>query len=261
MLITVDHAGNRSASAHDYCDVDCSSYREALSAQLDGERPPLPDDQVSEHLAGCQDCASWLRRAESLRKTMTVVPAPRVPDLTGSIMAGARVPKPWLGKSVRIALGVVAVVQLGMTLAQLFGFATGMGGHAGHAGSMTTHLSHESAAWNIAVGIGLLFAAVRPRSVIGQLPVLTGFVIALTTLSVIDILGGNVTIDRLLTHGFVVLGLVLLCVLRRTERDSLPGPVRPAAEPEWTSPARTEPPAPVPAREEPPRPASKQRAA
>ncbi|GAB3002748.1 zf-HC2 domain-containing protein [Amycolatopsis acidiphila] len=194
----------------------CEIFRDALSARIDGEQEPLDPDVLDRHLETCADCRAWYSAAQDLRRWMTVRAAPVVPDLTEVVLD--RIPAPtgerW---PARIGLGLVALAQLTLSGAQLFGAATGMG--AMPAAFMTGHLSHESTAWNLAVGIGLLWAALRPRAAAGQLPVLTGFVLALVAFSVGDLLGHAVTPGRLASHVFVLLGLALLFVVRRQYRD------------------------------------------
>lgn len=155
---------------------------------------------------------------------MTVRAAPAVPDLTDTILE--RIPAPTGVKwRARIGLGVVAIAQLSLAVAQLMGIATGMGGMP-NGGLMAGHLTHESAAWSLAVGIGLLCASLRPGAAAGQLPLLTGFVLVLTALSVGDLVGHEVTAGRILSHGLIVLGLLLLYVVHRQRRDDHhPNPV------------------------------------
>ncbi|WP_410570189.1 zf-HC2 domain-containing protein [Amycolatopsis sp. cmx-4-61] len=182
----------------------CEDCREALSARLDGETEPASPD---EHLASCAECREWLAGAERLRRTMLLRPAPPVPDLTAAILD--RTPAPsGEGWGLRIALTVVAIAQLGLAFAELLGTA-----HGG------VHLGHESGAWNLAVGIGLLAAALRPGTAGGQLPLLTGFVGVLLALSAGDLAAGQVTLSRLATHVLVVLGLALLYAVHRAQRD------------------------------------------
>ncbi|MFT7870729.1 MULTISPECIES: zf-HC2 domain-containing protein [Amycolatopsis] len=182
----------------------CEDCREALSARLDGEAEPASPDA---HLASCAECREWFAGAERLRRTMLLRPAPPVPDLTAAILE--RTPAPsgerW-GR--RIALAVVAIAQLGLAFAELLGTT-----HGG------VHLGHESSAWNLAVGIGLLTAALLPRTAAGQLPLLTGFVGVLLVLSAGDLAAGRVTLSRLSTHLLVVLGLALLYAVHRAHRD------------------------------------------
>jgi predicted anti-sigma-YlaC factor YlaD len=159
---------------------------------------------------------------------MLVRAAPPVPDLTRLILH--RTPAPDAERwPARIALLLVAFAQLTLASAQLFGVASGMRELPAGA-SMLDHLTHEGTAWNLAVGVGLLWAALRPSSAAGQLPVLTGFVAVLTAFSAADLITGTVTVQRVLTHVFVVAGVVLLYVVRHQHRGTR-GP-RPLAEPE-----------------------------
>jgi predicted anti-sigma-YlaC factor YlaD len=204
--------------------VTCKTCREALSARIDGEPEPVPAEAVDRHLGSCSACRSWYARAEHLRRTMTLHPALPVPDLTASILE--RTPAPtgerW---PARIALSAVAIAQLTLATAQLLGAAEGLSIQQA-SGLMVGHLTRESAAWNLAVGIGLMWAALRTRAAAGQLPLLTGFVLVLTAVSTADLFGGDVTVTRVLSHLPVVLGLLLLYVVYRQHRDDHgPNPV------------------------------------
>ncbi|MEU3628048.1 hypothetical protein BS329_39750 [Amycolatopsis coloradensis] len=195
--------------------MKCETCREALSARLDGETEPTPPEALDRHVTGCAACRSWLARAERLHRTMLLRPAPGVPDLTAVILERTPAP-PGEGWAARIALALVAVAQLGLAFAQLLGVEDHAAGHGTE--SLVGHLSHESSAWNLAVGVGLGWAAVRTKAASGQLPALTGFVALLLALSAGDLVTGQVTAGRVLTHGLVVLGLVLLFVVHRQHR-------------------------------------------
>ncbi|MGM1060686.1 zf-HC2 domain-containing protein [Saccharothrix sp. Mg75] len=119
----------------------------------------------------------------------------------------------------RLALAAVAIVQLWLALAQLLAGATG--GHAGH--GISTHLFNEGAAWNLALGIGLLGAAVSAHRAGGLLPTLGGFVAVLVAFSVSDLLDGTATATRVVSHLPVVAGLVLLYLVARAHREPTPG--------------------------------------
>jgi len=205
--------GNLVPRPSDYWEVRCEECREGLSARLDGETEPGPPGAVDRHLDGCAACREWFTGAERLRRAMLLRPAPRVPDLTASILE--RTPAPaGDGWGLRIALAVVAIAQLGLAFAQLLDTAD-----AHDTMSLAGHLAHESGAWNLAIGIGLLTAVFRPRTAGGQLPMLTGFVGVLLVLSAGDLATGRVTLARLATHLLVVLGLVLLYAVHRGHRD------------------------------------------
>ncbi|SER10794.1 zf-HC2 domain-containing protein [Actinokineospora terrae] len=192
--------------------MDCDTCRAALSARLDGEAEPAPAAETDDHLAHCQDCAGWLARAEVLTRSIRVRPAEDVPDLVDAVLA---IPSP-RGRVVgpRIALAVVALVQLGLALSQLLTGATG--GHTEH--GMTGHLFNEGAAWNLALGVGLLVAAWQSHRAAGLLPTLAGFVAVLVAFSVHDLVTGSASAERVLSHLPVVVGLALLLVVSRAFR-------------------------------------------
>jgi predicted anti-sigma-YlaC factor YlaD len=196
----------------------CERWREMLSAQLDGEDDPADRTRVEEHLAGCPGCRQWLDRAATVnRLTRTGVGAP-VPDLTGTILAAAPGPSPKRrGRVVAalfLALAFVGAVQLILGLAQVGGSDTGDHVH-GSLGAGGGHLWHESAAWNVAVGAGYLFLALRRSRPAGLVPMLSAFVGMLLVLSVNDLTAARVDGTRLVSHGFVILGYILVVALSR----------------------------------------------
>lgn len=162
---------------------------------------------------------------------MRLASAPRVPDLTERIIAAAPLPRRerW---GLRLALAVVALLQASLGFAQLLGVDTTHAAHAAEA----AHLGNESAAWNLAIGIGLLWAALRPRSAGGLLPALTGFAVVLAVVSASDLFGGLVTGARVLSHGIMLAGVVLLFFVYRQHKAGGPAPVAEGAEPAWPNP-------------------------
>jgi predicted anti-sigma-YlaC factor YlaD len=203
-----------------------------LSAQLDGEDDAASRALVDEHLAGCAGCRAWLEQAAVVnRLTRMAVP---VPDLGDRILAslpadlGAVAPKrrrlAWaaapfgrvsLATLLFLALAVVGAVQLILGLDQIGGGVVA-GAHV-HTGADTTsgHLWHESAAWNVAVGAGYLFIALRRTRPTGLVPMLTAFVGMLLLLSVNDLTGDRVDGTRLISHGFVIGGYLLVVALSK----------------------------------------------
>ena len=189
-----------------------------LSAQLDGEDDPADRPLVDEHLAGCAGCRRWLDDAATVnRLTRTAVAAPG-PDLSAAILAAlppAR-PRRALVTTGRLfaALAVVGAVQLILGLAQVGGGASGAHVHVG-LDATPGHLWHESAAWNVAVGAAFLFIALRRTRPSGLVPMLTAFVGMLVLLSVNDLSAGRVDGARLVSHGFVIAGYLLVVALTR----------------------------------------------
>ncbi|GAB3003376.1 zf-HC2 domain-containing protein [Saccharothrix stipae] len=201
--------------------MDCRTCREALSARLDGEAEPVPAAEVDAHVEQCADCSAWLVRAQALTRTIRVRPAEPAPDLVAAVLAD--VPPRHVALVPRLALAAVAITQLWLALAQLLAGATSPAHGEGIAG----HLFNEGAAWNLALGIGLLVAAVHAHRAAGLLPTLGGFVAVLAAFSVHDLLTGTATTARVLSHLPLAAGLVLLYLVHRAHRDQ-PTPGTPA---------------------------------
>jgi predicted anti-sigma-YlaC factor YlaD len=198
--------------------VDCLTCREALSARLDGEEEPVPAERTDEHLASCAACRSWQGRAAETTRTLRVRQATPVPDLADAILEIAVPPSGVRGWWARIALIAVAAAQLSLALGQMLG--VGAPGHGGM--PVAGHLFNESTAWNVALGVGLLWAAFRSRVTTGLIPVLGGFVVLLGIYSAHDLVAGLVPPARVIGHGLLLVGLCLLVVINRRYNDPTP---------------------------------------
>ncbi|GHH27899.1 zf-HC2 domain-containing protein [Lentzea cavernae] len=203
----------------DNVNVDCSTCREALSARLDGEDEGVPAAEVDAHLETCADCQEWQETATTLNRTLRVRAATPVPDLTAAILDAAPpiippAPRGWLPRTV---LGGVAIAQLTLGLAQVLG--TGSSAHGDHAtGVDSSHLFNESTAWNLALGLGLLWTALRPAATAGMLPVTAAFVAVLIPYSASDLLNGTATAGRVLSHSLLLAALALLALTHFRDR-------------------------------------------
>lgn len=203
-----------------------------LSAQLDGEDDPADRDRVDEHLAGCAGCREWLDRAAAVNRVTRTGPVPDVPDLSDAILAalppGPPGRVPWRVRATAalyVALAAVGAVQLILGLNQVGGGSAGQHVHAGTgADAIPGHLWHESAAWNVAVGAGFLFIALRRSRPTGLVPMLTAFVGMLLLLSLNDLSAARVDGARLVSHGFVILGYLLVVALSRVSGGSAEPP-------------------------------------
>jgi predicted anti-sigma-YlaC factor YlaD len=206
----------------------CERWRELVSAQLDGEDDPADRPGVEQHLAGCAGCREWLDRAATVNRLTRTALVPEVPDLSAAIVAALpAVPvrrKRRLGAGpLYVGLAAIGAVQLILGLAQVGGGASSAQVHTG-LDATPGHLWHESAAWNVAVGAGFLFIALRRSRPTGLVPMLTAFVGMLLLLSVNDLTAGRVDTARLVSHGFVILGYLVVVALSRVTGSSVRPP-------------------------------------
>lgn len=207
-----------------------------LSAQLDGEDDPADRGRVDEHLAGCAGCREWLDQAALVNRLTWTGVVGTVPDLSAGILAAVtagessraprrrfsvplRLTRDRLATALYFGLAAIGAVQLILGLAQIGGGASSEHVHAG-VDAATGHLWNESAAWNVAVGAGYLFIALRRSRPTGLVPMLTAFVGMLLVLSVNDLTADRVDSTRLISHGFVILGYLLVVTLARIAPES-----------------------------------------
>ncbi|HEV7789978.1 MAG TPA: zf-HC2 domain-containing protein [Pseudonocardia sp.] len=248
----------------DLSNMGCSTCREHLSADLDGEADPAELPAARAHLAECPECTHWFSDAALVNRLIRTAPADPAPGLTDTALAEAlsQLPRPrsprrrlW-NRAARLALGVVGVVQafvggVGLVLASSGGdpdaamAGSGAMGHAmmGHAmmgsgvmGADMAHMSHESSAWNLALGVAFLAGAVWTRHLAGTIPVLGSFVVVLTLVSTLDLVSGNVDPARVGSHALVLVGLGLIMLIMATRpTEYQPQPVRAPSPPPWTT--------------------------
>lgn len=201
--------------------VGCEQYREALSAWLDGEDDPAERHVVESHLAECARCQDWVDSAATVTRLARTSLVEAGPDLDERLLAAAPGPgRLRLAITLRVLLGVLGAVQFVLGTAQIAGVA---GTQHLHDLTGTTvppnHLWHESAAWNVAIGAGFGWIALRRTRPVGILPTLTAFVAVLTLLSANDMIVGRVDVSRILSHGFVVAGYLIILALTRPALD------------------------------------------
>lgn len=218
----------------DYAYVGCAECREALSARIDGEDDPGERAEVDAHLAACAECARWLDRAAAVNRMArmsTVAPGPGISDevLAAAPGRGRR----RLADGLRVLLGALGFAQFALGMAQLTTISA-IHDHLGLSGAPdSSHLWHESAAWNVAIGAGFGWIAVRRTRAAGLMPLLTAFVVLLTLVSVGDLWQGQVDRTRLMSHIMVVLGYLVLVALGRPELDFSDPPRGRLARPGW----------------------------
>lgn len=203
--------------------MECNTCREILSARLDGEDRPGEAAAADAHLARCAACAQWWEDAASVtrlaRLCVVRIPEPASGALDPQRLALAA-PGPGPHRVVlalRWLLGLLGLAQFLLGIAQISVLSDAAHQHGFDVSP--AHLWHESAAWNIAVGAGFGWIALRRTRPHALLPLLTAFVAMLTLLSLNDMLVGTVDGARLVSHAFVVVGYLVLVALSRPRFD------------------------------------------
>ncbi len=209
--------------------MDCTQCKEALSARLDGEGSAAERGGIDAHLATCPACRRFADEAARVTRLARTTVATPAPDVVEAVLAVApRSRRPQLVTALRVLLGLVGLAQAEVAIVgMLTAHGTGRGSEGVVLqGASVAHFAHESAAWNLALGVGFLWVAKRSSRTSGMVPTLVTFVAVLTVLVVMDAMAGGVDAARLLAHGLVLLGLILVIMLDRLPRPAggtLPG--------------------------------------
>jgi predicted anti-sigma-YlaC factor YlaD len=203
--------------------MPCLSFREAISARLDGEPLGMSSRELDDHLGACAACGAWAQDAARVTRRARVAPAPPVPDLTAAVLAALPRELPGAAAAararladtaLRLALMAVGVAQAGLAWPVL---ASGAG-----AMSAPVHMAHETGAWNLAVAAAFLAVAAWPRLAAGALPFLGSFSALLVSVTLADLAAGHVHADRAVAHLLLLAGVALVGTVawrgRRAER-------------------------------------------
>lgn len=193
--------------------MSCARYREAVSRRIDHEAALVPDWEVDGHLERCGPCRAWADHAWSVSRALRMHPAEQVPDLTARIMAmiveenaGDR-----LGSAIVPAGAVVpGVVRLALLLVAFAQFLAASPALLGRDLGAPVHVAHEQGAWGLALAFAFAFAAWRPTSAPGLIPVLGVFGGAMAALGAIDVAVGRAVPSAELPHLMAVMGGALL---------------------------------------------------
>jgi predicted anti-sigma-YlaC factor YlaD len=166
--------------------------RDALSARLDGEEPGVEEPVLYGHLAACEGCRTFAHDAEALHRAVRLEPAPVIPDLAPSVLAAigedtlaasgaASSSRHELLQLLRWVLAAVAVAQIAIAIPALLGSDAGL----------PVHTARHLGSFDLALGIGFLYAAWRPQRIGGMLPIVAALVVCLAISSLLDVASGN----------------------------------------------------------------------
>ncbi len=189
--------------------------RHAISARLDGEDPHLDEASVYGHLATCSGCRAFAHDAEELHRAVRLAPAPEIRDLTPSILAAIGAETMDVDTdphhadtqlALRWILVAIAVTQIAIAIpALLFGSDAGL----------PVHTARHIGSFDVALGVGFLFAAWRPSRIPGLLPLVVALVVCLMGSSLLDVASGNTAALGEAQHALDFVGLAVVWLLSR----------------------------------------------
>lgn len=204
--------------------MDCDAYRLDVSARLDGEPTVVPTDELDAHSHSCAACRAYEAGATALAPRLAPLAASTTPSRSAELLGAMAEARRTAGRRldvVRLALVVVAGIQLGLALPGLLFGDAGAGMSAHHVGHVTRHLG----AWDVALAVGFVVAAVQPVRALGLLPMATALAACMAVAAVLDVAGGATTLFGESMHALQLAGLVLLWALSRvTPRPTATAP-------------------------------------
>jgi predicted anti-sigma-YlaC factor YlaD len=194
--------------------MDCTLYREAISARIDGEDDGLESAAVDAHLAMCPACRNWAEAASLVTRRARVAPADPVPDLTMPILVtlAARGDHPPAARSVRSG-SPVGVARLGLLLVALAQLCLAVPALLGDDAGAPIHIAHEQGSWLLALAAGLVVVAWHPSRASALLPLVAALAVGLAFTMATDIAAGRTQAAAEAPHGLAFLGLALLWIL------------------------------------------------
>jgi len=185
--------------------MSCETFREAISAGLDGEPAGIDRHLVDAHLRRCASCRAFAAEAAELKDALRISRVD-VPDLAPAIVAHAvdDWDRRWLTLPVRIGLVFVGAGQLALAVPGLL---------YGSDDGAPIHVAHEMGSWDVALAVAFLFAAWRPLRAVGMLPFVAVLSACLGLTAVVDLMHGSAVAVLETSHLLELVGAVLLWLL------------------------------------------------
>ena len=196
--------------------MTCMQIHQAISARLDGEDPGLDESTVYAHLAGCADCRAFSHRAEALHRSVRLAPAPEIPDLTPGILTaiGAEsleMPPPRDASPTPTSRCAGSSSPSRSRRSRWPIPALMLGSDAG----LPVHAARHIGSFDVALGVGFLYAAWKPSRIPGLLPVVAALVACLVGSSLLDVADGNTAALGRRSTSLDFVGLAVVWLLSR----------------------------------------------
>ena len=172
--------------------MQCEPWREAISAELDGEQGGIEPRLVAGHLSACGDCREFRESALAERARYRIHVVESQSDLSARIRrAAAAADRAASWSVVRVALAVVAAEVILFALPALL---------LGHEQDASAHEARHLGAFSVAYGVGLVVVVIRPARARTMLPVAAVLAATLLLTSVVDLLNGDIPLLAETTH-------------------------------------------------------------
>jgi predicted anti-sigma-YlaC factor YlaD len=185
--------------------MSCERWREAISADVDGEDPGLEPRLLEAHLVTCPACRDFRAACERARRTSLVRPAEPIPDLSRHVSKTAAV----LDRASRWSIVRVLLATVGLQIVLFSIPALVLGQESG----TTAHSARHLGAFTVAYGVGLLVAALRPARARTILPVALVVAAAQLLTGIFDLVNGEIPLTGEILHVPEVISVVLVWML------------------------------------------------
>lgn len=188
----------------------CTAVRESISARADGEEPLLDVSACDTHIAGCAECRAFATGLAPLLRASRLRTAEAVPDLTGAILTAAAEDRVARGAARQDQVrGVLALVGVAQAVVAIVSLLTDGG----------LHLGRELAAWELALGVGFVVAALQPSRATGMVPMVAVLSLTVIVGAIGDLAAGTTTLLAEAGHLVEVVGVLLVVAVSRAAGD------------------------------------------
>ncbi len=207
-------------SDSDWNDVDCSRWRDAISALADGEPADIDERLVAAHISRCSACQSYKDMIEAAPSFNRIEAAAEMPDMSKTISklnAAADRAAHW--SVLRIVLAVVSVQVIAFALPALL---------LGEENGVATHSARHLGAFGVAYGVALMVVVVRPARARSILPVAMVLAGAQVLGAIVDLATGRIPLFGEARHLPQIISVFLIWFLavptdRRGRTKQMPG--------------------------------------
>jgi predicted anti-sigma-YlaC factor YlaD len=189
----------------DWNDMDCSVWRDALSAIADGEESEIDERLVAAHVARCPGCSSYKELIDSTPRIARIGEPESMPDLSRTISklnSAADRAAHW--SILRIVLAIVAVQVIAFALPALI---------LGEEHGVATHAARHLGAFGVAYGVALIVVVARPARARSILPVALVLAGAQVLGAIVDLATGRIPLIGEVRHLPQIISVFLIWFL------------------------------------------------